>query len=223
MGTSAGADDRRVWWSEGYYDCLATRGRGKADVHRWRSRVHSDDIDEVERTMPNRCRGTGRTSVSIASIARTGAALARVHGRVTYDRDGEPRRMDGVLVDVTERTRLEEDRRDSELRFRRLYEANLVGVVFYHEDGRLMAPNDAFLEMLGVRREIFERYGLDWRQITPPDWADTDVRAWRQLHAVGACSRSRRRSITPTATRCRSSSPPPNWCRDAATTASPSS
>lgn len=175
------------WWSDGYYRVLGyVPGAVSPTYTSWRARVHPSDISEVEREMRDAVARHTTFECAYRVVRPDGSTRwVESHGRVTYTREGEPRRTDGVIVDITERMRLEEDRRDSELRFRRLFEANLVGVFFYHEDGRILAPNDAFLEMIGVRRDIFERYGLDWRQITPPEWADSDQRSWLQLRAVG--------------------------------------
>src|SRR5690606_16315217 len=47
--------------------------------------------------------------------------------------------------------------RESEERFRRLYESNLVGVAFWNADGCITSANDAYLQVAGLTREEFER------------------------------------------------------------------
>jgi len=59
----------------------------------------------------------------------------------------------------------EEALRASAMRFRRLAESNVVGIVRYRMDGSLIDANQAFLDMLGFTREEFERDGLHSRMV----------------------------------------------------------
>src|SRR5215468_6593807 len=74
----------------------------------------------------------------------------------------------GIAVygrDVTSRHRLEEALRDSEERFRRLVESNIIGV-FVRSGGQITEANDCFLSMIGYTREELVRNQVVWRDIT---------------------------------------------------------
>ena len=58
----------------------------------------------------------------------------------------------GAISDVTEHRCSLETLRQSEARFRRLFDANLFGVVFWSSEGELVDANDAFLALLGFNR-----------------------------------------------------------------------
>jgi diguanylate cyclase (GGDEF)-like protein/PAS domain S-box-containing protein len=65
------------------------------------------------------------------------------------DTSGAVQRVMGLTQDVTERKRAEWALRDSELRFRRLFERNVSGVYQTSLDGRILDCNQAFASMLG--------------------------------------------------------------------------
>jgi PAS domain S-box-containing protein len=63
---------------------------------------------------------------------------------------------DDVLIisrDITERKRMEDALRDSEERFRRLFEESPVGVTLVDEEFRVIGANNAFCRMLGYTEE----------------------------------------------------------------------
>ena len=64
-----------------------------------------------------------------------------------------------IAVDVTERHRAEEKLRDSEERYRMLFERNLAGVFRTSLDGRFLDVNDALARIFGYegRRELLEQ------------------------------------------------------------------
>ncbi len=70
-----------------------------------------------------------------------------VVGKVVRDEAGEPKRMLGVLKDITERQLAEQRLRESEERFRSLAEASVEAIVFGAQ-GRVLDVNSAAVRML---------------------------------------------------------------------------
>lgn len=68
----------------------------------------------------------------------------------------------------------------------RLADANIIGVVVANMDG-IVDANDAFLSMLGYERADFTA-PLDWRALTPPEYAGRDQLALDDLQLRGACT-----------------------------------
>jgi PAS domain S-box-containing protein len=67
------------------------------------------------------------------------------------------------------RKQAEEALRQSEARLKQLVELNLLGVMFWDVDGRVLDANDAFLNMVGYSREDLQAGRVNWRAITPPE------------------------------------------------------
>ncbi|GIW94677.1 MAG: hypothetical protein KatS3mg110_2718 [Pirellulaceae bacterium] len=76
--------------------------------------------------------------------------------------------VQGIFWDVTHRFQLEEARRRSDARFRRLVESNIIGVIIARLDGTVLDANGAFLQMVGYTREDLERGRIDWHNLVAP-------------------------------------------------------
>jgi|GEM_PF-1914274 PAS domain S-box-containing protein len=121
-----------------------------------------------------------------------GTALARQRGEVVPDvyeyrvrrTDGEVRTLQAagvriayqgapaslaLLRDVTDFKRAEEALRQSERRFRTIFEFAPDGIAIADADGRMISANRTFHDMLGFDYETREIEGLTYREITHPD------------------------------------------------------
>lgn len=97
--------------------------------------------------------------------------------------------IEGVITvsrDITEHKRAEKTLRESEARFRRLFESNLIGVAFWNVDGFIIDANDAFLQLAGYTRDEFATVGkINWRELTPVEYKDLDDRALLEVQTTG--------------------------------------
>ncbi|MEH1787118.1 MAG: PAS domain S-box protein [Nostoc sp.] len=97
--------------------------------------------------------------------------------------------IEGVIAvsrDITEHKRAEKSLRESEARFRRLFESNLIGVAFWTVDGLVIDANDAFLQLAGYTRDEFATLGkINWRELSPVEYKDLDDRAILEVQAKG--------------------------------------
>ncbi|HEV2693005.1 MAG TPA: PAS domain S-box protein, partial [Verrucomicrobiae bacterium] len=75
----------------------------------------------------------------------------------------------------------------AELRFRRLVDSNAQGVIFWNTKGEITGGNDAFLKLVGCTREDLETGRINWVEMTPPEYAEHDQRALKELSATGVC------------------------------------
>jgi PAS domain S-box-containing protein len=97
--------------------------------------------------------------------------------------------------ELQERKRIEDALRESESRFRRLSDSNLLGILFWDLRGRITDANDAFLEMLGYTREDLEAGRIHWDQVTRPESLSLDENAFAEMSATGACTPFKREFI----------------------------
>lgn len=84
-----------------------------------------------------------------------------------------------------ENTRLYRDLENRERRIRRLIDSNIIGIVIWDLDGRLLDANDAFLHMVQYDRKDLQA-GLGWFEMTPPEWQEAHARyEAEELKATG--------------------------------------
>jgi PAS domain S-box-containing protein len=85
-----------------------------------------------------------------------------------------------------ENIRLYDELQDREGKIRRLFDSNIVGLVMWRgDDGKCIDANDAFLRIIGYGREAVES-GLDWRELTPPEWHPITEQRVLEMRATGA-------------------------------------
>ncbi|QKK28143.1 AAA family ATPase [Rhizobium indicum] len=85
-----------------------------------------------------------------------------------------------------ENTRLYRDLAEREAKIRRLVKANIIGIVIWDIEGRILEANDAFLRMVGYDREDLASGRLCWTDLTPVEWRDRDARTVAELKMIGA-------------------------------------
>jgi PAS domain S-box-containing protein len=75
-----------------------------------------------------------------------------------------------------ENTRLYRDLAEREAKIRRLVDANIIGILIWEIEGRIVEANDAFLRMVGYDRGDLAAGRLRWTDLTPPEWRDGQER-----------------------------------------------
>ena len=84
-----------------------------------------------------------------------------------------------------ENARLYNDLQEREARIRRLVDSNIIGVLIWDFQGRIIEANEAFLDIVGYAREDLVSDRLRWTELTPAEWRDADDRAIAELNATG--------------------------------------
>ncbi|HAX88729.1 MAG TPA: hypothetical protein DCY91_21320, partial [Cyanobacteria bacterium UBA11370] len=83
----------------------------------------------------------------------------------------------GLLKDISDRKQAEIALKQSESRFRRLAESNIVGIIMTTATGEISEANDGFLQMVGYDRADLLAGKLRWDRITPSDYNEVDAAA----------------------------------------------
>ena len=76
----------------------------------------------------------------------------------------------------------------SEARFRRVVESNMIGILFWRDDGTITEANDAFLHLLDYAREDIRDGTLNWRRLLAPETMPAAEVALAELRAHGLCT-----------------------------------
>ncbi|MFB2971349.1 ATP-binding protein [Aerosakkonema sp. BLCC-F183] len=113
----------------------------------------------------------------------------------TYISRGTPLRADNgeiyaVLVvsyDITDRKKTEAALRESQTRFRQVFDNNMVAMGIWTPAGAITDANDALLSSIGYTRTDLEAGAIRWSELTPPEYHDRDRQAIAEVKAKGAC------------------------------------
>jgi diguanylate cyclase (GGDEF)-like protein/PAS domain S-box-containing protein len=106
-----------------------------------------------EQTAITLASGGAPHSYRVVARHRDGHPVALELVETTVRRDGEVRGVQGFARDITARTRAEEALRESEERYRTLFEESRDAVYITTLDGRFVAVNQALVEQFGYTRE----------------------------------------------------------------------
>jgi len=77
---------------------------------------------------------------------------------------------------------------DRDRRIRRLFESDIIGIIIWDIEGRILEANDAFLRLVGYDREELVAGRLSRTMLTPPEWQEFDARNMAEVQLTGTKS-----------------------------------
>lgn len=89
--------------------------------------------------------------------------------------------------DITSQYESEVALRNSESRFRRVFDSNMIGIMFCNLNGWITEANDYYLNMIGYSREDLNNGLLNYKHLTPPEFEFLDTKAIEELKRTGVC------------------------------------
>jgi len=84
-----------------------------------------------------------------------------------------------------ENARLYNDLGEREARIRRLVDSNIVGIVIWDVQGRIVRSQRSLSRHCRICREDLRSGRLRWTELTPAEWRDRDSQARAELKATG--------------------------------------
>jgi PAS domain S-box-containing protein len=87
-----------------------------------------------------------------------------------------------------ERRQAEEALQRSEAKFRRLFEADLIGAIVADLDGTVIEANEAFLNIVNYTQDDVKASIVNWIKMTPSEYEQDDRQAIAELRNMGVCS-----------------------------------
>jgi PAS domain S-box-containing protein len=129
----------------------------------WLKRIHPDDVTGVMTALKPYLDGkTGTATVEYRMLCKDGSWKS-ILGRgmvVSSDCDGKPLRMIGTNSDLTDRKQVEAAQRESEEKFRLLFEKAQDGIFLLSAQGDIVSLNTAFARMHGYSIDELLTMGL---------------------------------------------------------------
>ncbi len=119
----------------------------------------------------------------------------RLRAWLIADASGCPTHLMCTVRDITEQKRASQALRDSEEKFRGLFETSHDGIGFYSVDGRIEDANPALCEIHGYERD--ELRGMLIRDVTPERWHERDRRGRKAVWSRGYSEEYEKEYIRP--------------------------
>ena len=143
--------------------------------------------DEINRAIAS---ATGGTVATFVTMAPTFAGNPRWWEIVVAPVLSGHAAVAQVLMisrDVTDAYVRERALEVSRARFQRLYDANVIGLLFHNLDGTLVDANPAYLALTGLSRDELATGLVTMDALTPPRYRASDEKAAAELTTIGVC------------------------------------
>ncbi|MBY0369291.1 PAS domain S-box protein [bacterium] len=142
--------------------------------------------------------GARKVIDSQEQVYRTEKRYLRKDGQVIWvkleatvsarDVSGKPTETAACIIDVTSQKHALEEIKRSEVRFRSIFDSAMFGLILWTRTGEIFDANDEFLRLIGYTREDLVSGRLDWKALTPPEYADMDEAALNEVATTGKCT-----------------------------------
>ena len=152
----------------------------------WKVTVHPDDLDLYLRNW--------RPSLISGDPIEFETRVRRADGEYRWflaravaqkDEHGNILKWYEVLTDIEDRKRAEAVLRERESRIRRLFDANIIGILISDFEGRVVEANDAFLGIVGYGRDDLIAGRINLGDMTPPEWRELQERSVEEMNSSG--------------------------------------
>ncbi len=139
------------------------------DPGHWYRMIHPDDLPHLAETSRKLRTVPGYATEREYRIVRKDGKVRWVREMIrnVTDSAGVPTHVQGAVYDITEQKRVEQELRESEERFRSIFEGSGVGILLVDPEGRIARSNPAFQRMLGYTED--ELAGMNICEITYPE------------------------------------------------------
>lgn len=174
-----------IWWSDQSYRIFGVAPETfTPNIHSIIQLIRSDDLLVLKDKIAH-CRQSGEGFENDFRVVRpdgqTRDCLAR--GQITYDASNKPQRFTGVVMDITERSLIEKNLRESEAVYHAIGESLDYGIWICDSEGRNTYASQSLLDLLGITQKQCSEFG--WTGLLHPADADATKEAWKKCATEG--------------------------------------
>ncbi|GAB0057070.1 Sensor histidine kinase RcsC [Candidatus Magnetaquicoccaceae bacterium FCR-1] len=164
-------DDGELVWSEESYRIFGVPAGTPITYELFLSRIPEDDRVDVDGAWQAALQGAPYDIIH--RLALDGEIKwVREQAEITFDPYGVARMALGTVQDITTQVLIEQARRNSEMRFRSIFEQANAGIAFADAHGNLLHFNDSFQQLLGYPES--ELTGVNFACFTHKDDAQVE-------------------------------------------------
>ncbi len=157
-------------------------GSFKGTYNAFRAKVHPDDILELEDRVQKSIDQNTEVEIEYRIIWDDGSEhWMKGKGRCFYDKNNQPIRMIGSVMDINERKESELKLKQNEAHFKILAESNIIGVINADLAGNINEANQAFLDTIQYSKEELIKGEINWLNLTTPEYLPQDEQLNIQL------------------------------------------
>jgi two-component system CheB/CheR fusion protein len=168
------------WWEWDYTRNILKTGNLKAAMlgftpdeigsgyEAWSALVHPDDIESKNNAMREHLHGnTPMYEKEYRIRTKEGKYLWFMDrgGIALRDKQGKPLSLSGIVMDITHHKETDLALQDSEIKYSRLFQTMVQGVVYQNAEGIILAANPAAQQILGLTLEQ-----MQGRKSIDPEW-----------------------------------------------------
>jgi hypothetical protein len=167
-----------IFWSEEVYWIFGVDPQQRIlTIESTLGMAHPEDVDFVQEALDLAIRGEKAYDI-VHRIVRPDGETVWVHaqGELIRDAQGRPKTLLGTVIDITEMVQVEEELRESQLRYRTLTEHAPVGIWHAEPDGSGGYINPKMAEISGL--SIDSARGTGWSSALHPDDRGRVFEAW---------------------------------------------
>jgi PAS domain S-box-containing protein len=173
----------RGYWSPGFRLLLGVTADAPVSLAGFLEHVHPSDRDRVQQDVQRALdHGEFRSEYRVLHPAR-GESWLLSAGRTLMGESGRPARITGIVVDISERKRHEQELRESREQFRAIADTMPHFVWSARPDGYIDYYNERWYEYTGMPRT--PNQGWNWKLYIHSDDLDRTVAAWERSLANG--------------------------------------
>ncbi|MCX8157037.1 MAG: PAS domain S-box protein [Verrucomicrobiae bacterium] len=146
--------------------------------------IHPEDRAAMQQWVEDCMQGCRPGDLEFRAVLPDGSVRwLNGRGERVCDVEGRPLIMHGTVQDITERKRVEAALRESEERYRALFERSMDAVFLCDFEGRFLDANQAALDLLGYAREDIQ--SLEFHHLLTPEQLPLAFRTVREVLETG--------------------------------------
>ncbi|MFT2007160.1 PAS domain-containing protein [Pontibacter sp. 13R65] len=171
--------DNTIWWNDGFKNLFGyTEEEIEPTAISWKSRLHPEDKERVQQSI-HAVIDSGNTYWNDEYRFRCASGqylIIRDNGYVMHDADGQPVRMIGAMLDITEKRKIEQQLQESMEHSRNIMEALPLMTWTATPSGAVDYYNQRWFDYTGSALEEMKDWG--WEKFIHPDDVDAAKKSW---------------------------------------------